>query len=203
MAERVAFLDMVINLPASAPKDHAHIIDQRFKGRSTARIQDAIVTVLFNVCPNELPTFLDPNVKDFRLVQTKRRKDRWSLWSAPSGQLVIWKRGRKVILGVEEDLSPVSLRKVVHNIVLHLEVNDDGAWNVPYASVNESSERTWKDIWETTPERESERSIFLPSGIIPKDEYGWSESFSASLTETILEQRMWSRGLFTTGLVIE
>ncbi|EMD89138.1 hypothetical protein COCC4DRAFT_23625 [Bipolaris maydis ATCC 48331] len=92
MSQTVAFLTTFAPLPATAPSSHAHIIKDLARGTSKPRLQDAIVTLLYNISFSTLTTFLDPDIKEFRLIQTRRR-------GRDAGeQLIVMKRGCKVIV---------------------------------------------------------------------------------------------------------
>lgn len=96
---RIEFLDSCSALPATAPADHAHIIDLSTFKLSTDRpergieLQDAIVTMLYNISPVILTIFLNPpaGLGTFRLVQKYINK-------SSTDKLVIMKKGDKVLV---------------------------------------------------------------------------------------------------------
>jgi hypothetical protein len=96
MSDYDIFTDEYKALPADGPASHPHIVDvEEFKGAEIlppAKVWDAIATMLFKISPDTLKKFLDPTVKEFKLV-TKE--------TAHTGfyaDLVIWKRGQSVVV---------------------------------------------------------------------------------------------------------
>jgi hypothetical protein len=77
-ATGITFVSDYASLPSAAPPDHPHIIDvaaftQSHEDKATRlRIQDAVVTMLYNISigsSDVLGQFLDANKPSFRLVQ--------------------------------------------------------------------------------------------------------------------------------------
>ena len=97
----VEFLDTFAALPPTAPANHARIVDiSTFRPadgeyRSNIKLQDAIVTMLYNISPITLAAFLNaPTVPgSFRLVQRY-------IGDSSEDKLVIIKKGDYVMVGV-------------------------------------------------------------------------------------------------------
>jgi hypothetical protein len=90
-SHNVKFLDTFSALPADGPGKTAHIVDHGVAGPSTAHIQDAIVTMLYNISPDILTRFMDPTVTNFKLLQ--RYKD-----TNQTDKFVIMKRDNNVVV---------------------------------------------------------------------------------------------------------
>lgn len=91
-SSQVSYIDDYESLPASGPTSHAHIIDLRehvslVKEVGTVKLQDAIVTTLFNAAPDTLESFLRPTVSTFKAIFGKK-----------DIQLVIWRKGLEVLV---------------------------------------------------------------------------------------------------------
>ncbi|EMD60910.1 hypothetical protein COCSADRAFT_163328 [Bipolaris sorokiniana ND90Pr] len=141
MSPTVAFLTTFAPLPATTPSSHAHIINDFARGTSTPHLQDAIVTLLYNVSPSTLSTFLEPDIKEFRLVQTRRQ-------GRDAGEeLIVMKRSRKVIVGLATH-SPDLFDTLEFDNLVRLEINAEGAWKVMYASYRDYFCDSWDDVWD-------------------------------------------------------
>jgi hypothetical protein len=87
-----SYTDAFETLPSSGPTSHAHIIDLGeytvcMKEEGALKLQDAVVTALFNVLPDTLRSFVSPTVNTFKAVFGKK-----------DVQLVIWRKGLKVFV---------------------------------------------------------------------------------------------------------
>jgi hypothetical protein len=65
------------NLPSNGPRSHAHIVDlgeyaDVVKDKDMVKLQDAIVTTLYNVSPDMLEYFLNPTVNTLRPPSARR-----------------------------------------------------------------------------------------------------------------------------------
>ncbi|XP_014556183.1 hypothetical protein COCVIDRAFT_38234 [Bipolaris victoriae FI3] len=141
MSQTVNFLTNFASLPATAPSSHAHIISDFACSTSTPHIQDAIVTLVYKISPSTLFTFLEPDIKEFQLVQTRRQgKD-------AGEKLVVMKRGRKVIIGLANP-SPDLFDTLEFDNLVRLEIDKEGAWKVMYASYRDYFRESWDDVWD-------------------------------------------------------
>ncbi|KAJ5024803.1 hypothetical protein J3E73DRAFT_371557 [Bipolaris maydis] len=141
MSQTVAFLTTFAPLPATAPSSHAHIIKDLARGTSKPRLQDAIVTLLYNISFSTLTTFLDPDIKEFRLIQTRRR-------GRDAGeQLIVMKRGCKVIIGLA-NYCPELFDTLEFDNLVRMEIDKDGAWKLVYASYRDYFCKSWDAVWE-------------------------------------------------------
>jgi hypothetical protein len=89
---QVSYTDDFETLPSSGPASHAHIIDiseyaDCMKHEGALKLQDAVVTTLFNISPDTLKSFVSPTVNTFKAVLGKK-----------DVQLVIWRKGLEVFV---------------------------------------------------------------------------------------------------------
>jgi hypothetical protein len=89
----VQFFNTFAALPATAPANHAHIIDFGKTGTSPAMLQDAVVTLLYSISPETLTAFLKPDITSFRLLQ--KHKDPKHV-----DKFIVMKKGSKVLVSV-------------------------------------------------------------------------------------------------------
>jgi hypothetical protein len=91
------FTNCFPRLPASAPANHAHIIDLSSYDPDLeeecyhVKVWDVVCTMLFNISKDTLNDFLDSSVKTFRLVQEfegSRDETKVLIWRKGSGTLV-------------------------------------------------------------------------------------------------------------------
>lgn len=88
----LSFTDAYEHLPANGPAEHAHIINLGEYASCTMeermiKLQDAVVTTLYNVSLDALRSFLSPTVHTFKAVFGKRDM-----------QLVVWRKGLEVLV---------------------------------------------------------------------------------------------------------
>jgi hypothetical protein len=89
---QISYTDDFETLPSSGPNSHAHIIDlgeyaTSMKEDGALKLQDAVVTTLFNVSPATLKSFVSPTVNTFKAVFGKK-----------DVQMVIWRKGLEVFV---------------------------------------------------------------------------------------------------------
>jgi hypothetical protein len=89
---QISYIDDFETLPSNGPASHAHIIDlgeyaASMKEDGALKLQDAVVTTLFNVSPATLKSFVSPTVNTFKAVFDKK-----------DVQLVIWRKGLEVLV---------------------------------------------------------------------------------------------------------
>jgi len=87
-----SYMDDFETLPSSGPASHAHILDlgeyaASMKEGGALKLQDAVVTALYNVSPATLKSFVSPTVNTFKAVFGKKNV-----------QLVIWRKGLEVFV---------------------------------------------------------------------------------------------------------
>jgi hypothetical protein len=93
----VEFTDCLKRLPATAPVNHAHIIDlNSYKLEMEdegydVKVWDAVMTMLFNISEQTINDFLDSKIKTFQLVQEFDG-------SSSSTKLVIWRQGGQALV---------------------------------------------------------------------------------------------------------
>jgi len=88
-----SYTDDFETLPSSGPASHAHILDlsdyaASIKEDGALKLQDAVVTALFNISPATLKSFVSPTVNTFKAVFGKK-----------DVQLVVWRKGLEVFVG--------------------------------------------------------------------------------------------------------
>jgi hypothetical protein len=88
----LSYTDEFETLPSSGPTSHAHILDldeyaATMKEEGALKLQDAVVTTLFNISPNTLKTFVNPTVHTFKAI-----------FGSKNVQLVIWRKGLEVFV---------------------------------------------------------------------------------------------------------
>ena len=88
----VSYTDDFETLPSSGPTSHAHIIDlveyaASMKEEEPLKLQDAIVTTLFNASAATLDSFVSPTINTFKAV-----------FGTKDVQLVIWRKGLEVFV---------------------------------------------------------------------------------------------------------
>jgi hypothetical protein len=98
-SSQISYTNDYKTLPASGQDSHAHIIDLNeyediVKEDGMIKLQDAIVTTLYNVSPETLVSFLSPTINTFKAVFGKK-----------DVQLVIWRKGLEVF--VSDHASPM------------------------------------------------------------------------------------------------
>jgi hypothetical protein len=91
-SSQVSYTDDFETMPSNGPASHAHIIDLGeyatvVKEEGALKLQDAVVTTLFNVSPATLKSFVRPTVNTFKAVFGKK-----------DVQLVIWRKGLEVFV---------------------------------------------------------------------------------------------------------
>lgn len=91
-SSHVSYTNDYETLPSSGPATHAHIVDLgdyigRCKENGMIKLQDAIVTTLYNISADTLKSFLSPTVHTFKAVFGKK-----------DIQLVIWRKGLEVLV---------------------------------------------------------------------------------------------------------
>jgi hypothetical protein len=144
------------NLPATGPVGHAHIIDlgeyaQRAKEEGVVKLQDVIVTTLFNVAPDALRTFLDPKVNTFKAIFGKK-----------DVQLVLWRKGVEVLVsdqtsskeadpkyfskvGTFENHTSMKVFRFEH--IAGFLIGYDGSWHLKVTASNAYCSPKWPDVW--------------------------------------------------------
>jgi hypothetical protein len=88
----LSYTDDFKTLPSSGPTSHAHILDlgeyaATMKEEGALKLQDAVVTTLFNISPATLKAFVNPTVNTFKAV-----------FGSKNVQLVIWRKGLEVFV---------------------------------------------------------------------------------------------------------
>jgi len=88
----LSYTDDFETLPSSGPTSHAHILDLDeyaafMKEDGALKLQDAVVTALFNISAETLKAFVSPTVNTFKVVFGKK-----------DVQLVIWRKGLEVFV---------------------------------------------------------------------------------------------------------
>jgi hypothetical protein len=114
----VEFTDCFKRLPASAPADHAHLVDlskyhpDMEEESYDVKVWDAVCTMLFNISTETLNDFLDPNVRTFQLIQEFDE-------GMSRAKLVIWRQSNKTLvskrLPPQSFLSLLTLAKSLHS----------------------------------------------------------------------------------------
>ncbi|EUC47134.1 hypothetical protein COCMIDRAFT_3847 [Bipolaris oryzae ATCC 44560] len=196
MSQTVTFLTTFAPLPPSTPSSHAHIISDFAHGTSTPHLQDAIVTLLYNISPSTLSTFLDRDIKEFRLVQTRRR-------GRDAGEeLVVMKRGCKVIVGLANH-SPDLFDTLEFDNLVRLEIDAEGAWKVMYASYRDYFRISWDDVWDGITVNRGWDDLSVRAWVEdPREESRRRlERLADELMRVVLRGRMWEEIGFASTLV--
>ncbi|CAN9085934.1 unnamed protein product [Alternaria alternata] len=135
----LSYTDDFETLPSSGPTSHAHIIDLEeyatsMKEEETLKLQDAIVTTLFNVSLAILRSFVNPTVNAFKAV-----------FGTKDVQLVIWRKGLEVFIGTFEHHKSMKLYRFEH--VAGFLIGYDGSWHLKVTASNAYSAPKWPDVW--------------------------------------------------------
>ncbi|KAF1841917.1 uncharacterized protein K460DRAFT_358609 [Cucurbitaria berberidis CBS 394.84] len=135
----VSFTNDCESLPASGPVSHAHIINigeytSCIKEEGAIKLQDAVVTTLFNVSPDTLMSFLSPTVNTFKAIFGKG-----------DTQLVVWRKGLEVFIGTFEHHK--SMKKYRFEQVAGFLIGYDGSWQFKVTASNAYSNSKWADVW--------------------------------------------------------
>jgi hypothetical protein len=93
-SSQMSYTDDYESLPSNGPGSHAHIVDlceyaDLAKEFGMVKLQDAVVTTLYNISPKTLKSFLSPTVNTFKAVLGKK-----------DVQLVVWRKGLEVFVSV-------------------------------------------------------------------------------------------------------
>ncbi|KAH7380784.1 hypothetical protein BKA66DRAFT_419484 [Pyrenochaeta sp. MPI-SDFR-AT-0127] len=136
---QLPFTDAYENLPANGPVAHARIIDlcdfiSGTKQEGTIKLQDAVVTTLYNVSPDALKSFLSPTVNIFKAVFGKQ-----------DTQLVVWRKGLEVFIGLFEHLKSLKVFGFEH--VAGLLIGYDGSWHLKITANDAYSNPKWPEVW--------------------------------------------------------
>jgi hypothetical protein len=91
-SSQLSYIDDYENLPSNGPRSHAHIVDlgeyaDVVKDKDMVKLQDAIVTTLYNVSVDMLESFLSPTVNTFKATFGKK-----------DVQMIIWRKGLEVFV---------------------------------------------------------------------------------------------------------
>jgi hypothetical protein len=91
-ASHVSYVDDYETLPSNGSNSHAHIVDlgdyaDLVKEYDMIKLQDAVVTNLYNTSPDTLKSFLSPTVNTMKAVFGKK-----------DVQLLIWRKGLEVFV---------------------------------------------------------------------------------------------------------
>ncbi|KAF1831370.1 hypothetical protein BDW02DRAFT_557089 [Decorospora gaudefroyi] len=147
---QLSYTDDFETLPARGPTSHAHIIDvgAYAKEDGAIKLQDAIVTTLFNVSPHTLKSFVNPTVHTFKAIFGKK-----------DIQLVIWRKGVEVFVthpSPQFSLTPKPIGTFEHHTSMkayrfeHLAgflIGYDGAWRLKLTATNAYAAAKWPDVW--------------------------------------------------------
>jgi hypothetical protein len=93
----VEFTNRFTRLPASAPANHAHVIDLSSYNPDLeeecydVKVWNVVCTMLFNISKETLNDFLDSSVKTFQLVQEFEG-------SRSNTKLLIWRKGSETLV---------------------------------------------------------------------------------------------------------
>jgi hypothetical protein len=155
-SSNISYTDDFETLPSSGPTSHAHILDlgeyaASMKEEGALKLQDAIVTTLYNVSPETLKSFVSPTVNTFKAVFGKK-----------DTQLVIWRKGLEVFvshpipprpkfltlllqIGTFEHHTSMKAYRFEH--VAGFLIGYDGAWHLKVTATNACSAPKWPDVW--------------------------------------------------------
>ncbi|KAI4626391.1 uncharacterized protein J4E87_004893 [Alternaria ethzedia] len=134
-----SYTDDFETLPSSGPASHAHILDlgeyaASMKEDGALKLQDAVVTALYNVSPATLKSFVSPTVNTFKAVFGKK-----------DVQLVIWRKGLEVFIGTFEHHTSMKAYRFEH--VAGFLIGYDGSWHLKVTASNAYSAPKWPDVW--------------------------------------------------------
>ncbi|KNG49414.1 hypothetical protein DDE82_002584 [Stemphylium lycopersici] len=133
----LSYTDDFATLPSSGATSHAHILDlsERVSLKGDAlKLQDAIVTTLFQLSPDTLKSFLGPTVNTFKAVFGKK-----------DVQLVIWRKGLEVFVGTFENHTSMKAYRFEH--LAGFLIGYDGSWHLKVTASNAYSAPKWPDVW--------------------------------------------------------
>ncbi|KAF1947678.1 hypothetical protein EJ02DRAFT_439891 [Clathrospora elynae] len=136
---QISYTDDFESLPSSGSPSHAHIVDLGeykvcVKEKGGFKLQDAVVTTLFNVSPETLKSFVSPTANTFKAVLGKRNT-----------QLVIWRKGIEVFVGTFEHHTSMKAYRFEH--VAGFLIGYDGSWHLKVTASNAYSASKWPDVW--------------------------------------------------------
>ncbi|KAI4619664.1 hypothetical protein J4E83_005519 [Alternaria metachromatica] len=135
----LSYTDDFETLPSSGPTSHAHILDLDeyaafMKEDGALKLQDAVVTALFNISAETLKAFVSPTVNTFKVVFGKK-----------DVQLVIWRKGLEVFIGTFEHHTSMKAYRFEH--VAGFLIGYDGSWHLKVTASNAYSAPKWPDVW--------------------------------------------------------
>ncbi|KAF1841916.1 uncharacterized protein K460DRAFT_358608 [Cucurbitaria berberidis CBS 394.84] len=140
----VRFADCFDRLPVNTPSNHAHIIDlssykpAEIGGQYDLKLQDAVVTLIFNISKGLLKRFLSASIKTFKMVH--------QLQLGPSNmKLIIWRRGNQVLVGQYIEYPDSNL--VEWDNLIRYVINFDGTWDITEASFGKYTRSKLIDAW--------------------------------------------------------
>ena len=160
----LSYTDDFETLPSSGPTSHTHIIDLgeyacREEEQNIIKLQDAVVTTLFNASPDTLKSFLNPTVNTFKAIFGKK-----------DVQLVIWRKGLEVFVSHQYAPSPTILFSYNNSLIQTFSqvgtfehhtsmkayrfervagflIGYDGSWHLKLTARNAYSAAKWPDVW--------------------------------------------------------
>ncbi|KAG9192634.1 hypothetical protein G6011_11368 [Alternaria panax] len=134
-----SYTDDFETLPSSGAVSDAHILDLdeyavSMKEEGALKLQDAVVTSLFNISPATLGSFVSPTVNTFKAV-----------FGTKDMQLVVWRKGLEVFIGTFEHHKSMKAYRFEH--VAGFLIGYDGSWHLKVAASNAYSTPKWPDVW--------------------------------------------------------
>ncbi|KAJ4377853.1 hypothetical protein N0V83_000683 [Neocucurbitaria cava] len=185
----VEFLNGYEELPATAPVDHARIIhlptfmpaDGEF--RSNIKLQDAIVTMLYNISPTTLEAFMNaPTVPgSFRLVQENTD-------GSSDDKLLLIRKSDYVMVGRFRELSIPAGEVYEFDHLARLSIANDGRWKLLHAVYRTYFRRDWDLVWSgfsVSAGEELDRDTILE----PKEEERMA--YGVNLAEHMMVNKLW------------
>ncbi|KAF2133173.1 hypothetical protein P153DRAFT_412782 [Dothidotthia symphoricarpi CBS 119687] len=142
----VQYVNDFAALPSTAPPDHAHVVDiATFRPsdgnvKSNVKLQDAVVTMLYQISPDTLSKFLNSGTRSFRLVNQSAHNI--------AEKLVIIKKGNEVLASESyTDHTGPPLRVFEFDNLARMRVDQSGKWTITYGSYGEYVRRDWDQLW--------------------------------------------------------
>ncbi|KAH7400759.1 hypothetical protein DE146DRAFT_717593 [Phaeosphaeria sp. MPI-PUGE-AT-0046c] len=138
-SSQISYIDDYENLPSTGRAMHAHVVDlgeykEHGKEKAMLKLQDAIVTTLYNISPDVLKSFLSPTVNTFKAVFGKK-----------DVQLVIWRKGVEVLVGTFENHTSMKSFRFEH--LGGFLIGYDGSWHLKITASNAYSASKWPEVW--------------------------------------------------------
>ncbi|KAH7380783.1 hypothetical protein BKA66DRAFT_419427 [Pyrenochaeta sp. MPI-SDFR-AT-0127] len=187
----IQFLNYDPDLPDTTPTDHAHIVDIGAVGSSRAMIQDAVVTVLYQITCAYLDYFLDPKITSFRLLR------KYKIYNHIDG-LLIMRREDKMLVGRVYEITESNT--LAFSCLVRHTIETTGRWVMTEVSRDEEFEVDWDKVWEGETVKNS-GDLGSKKATVTIDPHDIWLDIPVELTYDIFESRWWDDGRFESDCI--